>query len=96
MPKAVKSGLFHSLRAARGVTVLALDLLAALSLMGAVIMLILGLSAGDGQWMLSLIPLLAALIFRLSSHLYDRALRKLTPAGVTGDEISAAGLANRA
>jgi hypothetical protein len=46
--------------------------------------------------MLSLIPLLAALIFRLSSHLYDRALRKLTPAGVTGDEISAAGLANRA
>src|SRR3546814_19824539 len=78
--------------AIRGIMVLVLDLLAALSLMGSCIMFAIGLSAGGGQWKLSLIPLLAALVFQLSSRLYDLVLRRLHPRGPAAEPVAATGL----
>src|SRR3546814_19650706 len=82
--------------AIRGIMVLVLDLLAALSLMGSCIMFAIGLSAGRGQWKLSLIPLLAALVFQLSSRLYDLVLSSLPPPGPAAEPVAATGLPTRA
>ncbi|HET8726946.1 MAG TPA: hypothetical protein VFO41_05490 [Alphaproteobacteria bacterium] len=96
MSKAVNSVLFHSMSAARGILVLSLDLLAALSLLGAGLMFVVGLSVGQGQWTLSLIPLIAALIFQLSSRLYDLALRRLDPKGRILGPVAADSIATQA
>lgn len=89
MPQVVKSGLFQSMTAMRGLLVTVLDLLAALCLLGTCLMLVVGLSVGHGEWKLALVPLSGALIFQSSSRLYDIVLRRLNPGNVRIDAVAA-------
>lgn len=72
----VPAGAGRPLEIARGPVVLLLDVVAALAAFGALMMLIVGVVVGQGQWIFSLPPALVAAGCFWAVRLYDAALQR--------------------